>query len=588
MSAEVLLRHFDRISGAPNAILRLRSFILDLAVRGRLVEQSNEEISSSGLLEEIDNHRRLKSRERARTQDLPLEAPEEPFNLPASWRWIKFGRIHELVRGVTYSKSDVSDIPESGYLPILRANNIGDGLNFSDLVFVRQTRISEEQMLHRGDFLIALSSGSKNLVGKAAFVNEDYTGGFGGFCGVVRLYMSCLAPFVGVYVASRLYRDAIAAGSRGIGINNLKRETLSDLSFPLPCLSEQHRIVAKVKELMVLCDRLDAAQRERESHRNRLSSAIYYYMNTGADTGTLRNHAEFLIRHVSRITTSPDHVHLLRRTILSLAICGRLVPQKPSEGLASEQLKSITLENIALQKAKKIKVQKSAPAAENFEVETELPSSWVHAYLQDLAYQITDGTHLTPNYTEHGRPFLSAQNVKPFRFMPAKHRFVSEIDFEKYRSNRRPEQGDVLLTRVGAGIGEAAVLDSEFEFAFYVSLCLIKVPTRLLSPQYLVLWLNSPEGRESSKVRTYGKDASQGNLNLSLIRTFKVPVPPLAEQNRIVAKVDELMALCDQLEAGLTVSQTEANRLLESVLHYALRDSAPVAQPARREFQHAG
>lgn len=165
--------------------------------------------------------------------------------------------------------------------------------------------------------------------------------------------------------------------------------------------------------------------------------------------------------------------------------------------------------------------------------------------------------------------------------MPEKHRLVSQVDFEKYRSNRRPERGDVLLTRVGAGIGEAAVLDSDFEFAFYVSLCLIKIPTKLLSPKYLVLWLNSPEGRNSSTIRTYGKGASQGNLNLGLIRTFKIPVPPLAEQHRIVAKVDELMALCDRLEVQLTAVQNESSRLVDTVLHRTLSNAGEDASPPR-------
>jgi type I restriction enzyme, S subunit len=158
--------------------------------------------------------------------------------------------------------------------------------------------------------------------------------------------------------------------------------------------------------------------------------------------------------------------------------------------------------------------------------------------------------------------------------MPEIHRFVSQDDFEKYRSNRRPERGDVLLTRVGAGIGEAAVLDSDLEFAFYVSLCLIKVPNELVNVDYLVIWLNSPEGRESSAVRTYGKGASQGNLNLGLIRTFKIPFPPLAEQHRIVAKVDALMALCDRLEAALATTDTTRARLLDALLHEALNPAS--------------
>ncbi len=154
--------------------------------------------------------------------------------------------------------------------------------------------------------------------------------------------------------------------------------------------------------------------------------------------------------------------------------------------------------------------------------------------------------------------------------MPDQHRFVSEQDFDGYRANRKPERSDVLLTRVGAGIGEAAVLDSDFEFAFYVSLCLIKVPVDLFLPEYLVLWLNSPEGRASSTSRTYGKGASQGNLNLSMIRTFEVPLPPLAEQHRIVARVDALMDLCDRLEAILTAAAATRSVLLEALMQEAL------------------
>jgi type I restriction enzyme S subunit len=254
---------------------------------------------------------------------------------------------------------------------------------------------------------------------------------------------------------------------------------------------------------------------------------------------------------------------------------GKLVPQDPKDEPASELVKKIAVENRKLMTAKGIRSQKPAMPATNFEGGSDIPSAWRQVYLQDIAYQITDGTHLTPKYTESGRPFLSAQNLKPFRFMPQKHRFVSQVDFDNYRANRRPERGDILMTRVGAGIGEAAVLDSDFKFAFYVSLCLIKVPNRLVSVDYLVLWLNSPEGRDSSTIRTYGKGASQGNLNLGLIRTFKIPLPPLAEQRRIVAKVDELMALFDQLELSLVTGQDTRHRLLNALLAESL--APPVA-----------
>jgi type I restriction enzyme, S subunit len=250
---------------------------------------------------------------------------------------------------------------------------------------------------------------------------------------------------------------------------------------------------------MVLCDRLEAARDERETTRDRLTAASLARLNASDHDPANAGHTRFVLDNLGALTTRPDQIKRLRQTILNLAVSGKLVPQDPKDEPMSELLKRITGENKKLLLAKGIRSQKPAVPAENFEAETEIPASWRHVYLQDLACQITDGTHLTPKYTGQGKPFLSAQNVKPFKFMPEKHRFVSEIDFDNYRANRRPERGDILMTRVGAGIGEAAVLNSDFEFAFYVSLCLIKIPNRLLSVEYMVLWLNSPASEPTEK-----------------------------------------------------------------------------------------
>jgi type I restriction enzyme S subunit len=182
--------------------------------------------------------------------------------------------VHDLIRGVTYTKSDVADAPGGGYLPVLRANNIRERVNFDDLVYVRADRISSEQMPKQGDYIIALSSGSKNLVGKAALMESDFEGGIGGFCGILRLASPGLQSFIGIYLASALYRDAIAGGSRGIGINNLQRKVLDSLPMPLPPLAEQHRIAAKVDELMSLLDQLDAALEYAEATRRDALDAL--------------------------------------------------------------------------------------------------------------------------------------------------------------------------------------------------------------------------------------------------------------------------------------------------------------------------
>jgi len=199
----------------------------------------------------------------------------------------------------------------------------------------------------------------------------------------------------------------------------------------------------------------------------------------------------------------------------------------------------------------------------------QMPSHWAIVRFDELCSLITDGTHNTPTYTDEGMPFLSAQNVKPYRFMPFPHRKVSVADYEKYTASVQAEQGDILMTRVGAMIGEAAVIDQPLKFAFYVSLCLLKPLHQFVSVEYLVHWLNSPSGVAAARGNTLGHGHSQGNLNLNLIRGFQVPFPPLDEQRRIVAHLDALQAKLDAARAEQSATATELDALLPSVLNRA-------------------
>lgn len=191
--------------------------------------------------------------------------------------------------------------------------------------------------------------------------------------------------------------------------------------------------------------------------------------------------------------------------------------------------------------------------------------------LGDVCVIITDGTHQTPRYVDDGAIFLSAQNVKPFRFMPAVHRKVSHEDFAGYTARNKPMQGDVLLTRVGAGIGEAAVVDQDIEFAIYVSLALIRPDTTVLTPEYLVQWLNSPIGRAHSRANTLGKGHSQGNLNLNLLRSFPIPIPSLDKQHQIVAELGAIQSKLDSVKALQTETAAELDAILPAILDKAFK-----------------
>ena len=263
----------------------------------------------------------------------------------------------------------------------------------------------------------------------------------------------------------------------------------------------------------------------------------------------------------------------LKQTILQEAIEGKLTAKwrakNPDIGTAKELLEQIKTEKEKLVKEKKIKQGKKQIANEIEDLDIEIPDSWLLIDLDDITQYITDGTHQTPRYVENGRMFLSAQNIKPFKFMPEIYRCVSEEDYQKYIANRKTEKGDLLLGRVGAGIGETAVVNQDLEFAIYVSLGLVKTFKQFTNPEYLATVFNSPYGVRYAKGNISSGGGSAGNFNLGRIRSFPIPFPPLEEQKEIVATIEKLFTICDELESEINQNKTTVDNLMATVLKEA-------------------
>lgn len=269
-------------------------------------------------------------------------------------------------------------------------------------------------------------------------------------------------------------------------------------------------------------------------------------------------------------------VSKLKQAILQEAIQGKLTQewreQNPNIEPASELLEHIKAEKEQLIKDKKVRKGKRQQSNDLGDFKLEIPSEWEYPELDDISVYITDGTHQTPTYTEKGRMFLSAQNVKPFKFMPEKHKYVSEEAYQGYINNRKTEKGDLLLGRVGAGIGETAVVDQDLDFAIYVSLGLVKTFKEDTDPNYLAIVFNSPYGILYAKGNISSKGGSAGNFNLGRIRSFPIPFPPLEEQKTIVEKVEILMQKCNAIEQEIIQSEQHANMLMQAVLKEAFEN----------------
>jgi type I restriction enzyme S subunit len=223
------------IADTPESVSSLRSLILDLAVRGKLIERLNE----------------------------------------ADWETeIQLDEVGKMIRGVTYAKAESSKSEKLGMVPLLGAANIQRNINFDGLTYVPERLIKPNQILSDGDVLICMSSGSKHLVGKTGSISLPPRASFGAFCAVFRISDRANHEYIAMFFKSPVYRKAISAASRGIGINNLRIGDIESIAFFLPGLSEQKRIVSKVDELMALCDQLEHFLLERSELSKKIAGAM--------------------------------------------------------------------------------------------------------------------------------------------------------------------------------------------------------------------------------------------------------------------------------------------------------------------------
>ena len=194
--------------------------------------------------------------------------------LPAGWVTTTLGNLVGIVRGVTYKKMDARSESEQGLVPILRATNIGQALSFQDLVYVPDKYVKYEQMLRLGDIVIAASSGSRAVVGKAAQLRHDWTGSFGAFCFALRPDRGLIKEYIAWFLQTQEYRTRVSELSAGVNINNLKREHIEETTIPLPPITEQRRIVAEIEKQFTRLDASVAALKRVQANLERYRASV--------------------------------------------------------------------------------------------------------------------------------------------------------------------------------------------------------------------------------------------------------------------------------------------------------------------------
>jgi type I restriction enzyme, S subunit len=568
MNPAKLLTHLERMSEAPGAIHRLRGFILDLAVQGKLVEQDPSDESASDLLKRIQEEkaRLMEEGKIKKQQALPQIGPDEaPFDIPEKWEWARLGEIGLTQTGTTPSKNHGDHF--GSHIPFIKPGDLyPNNVDYTN-EGLSEIGLKESGRLAPTGSLLMVCIGT---IGKCQLIDRDCS--FNQQINSLSPYGRVCSRFLlAAFLSEYLQKSAWAASARTtIAILNKGKWEL--LMLPLAPLAEQHRIVAKVDELMALCDRLEAAQAERESRREHLTAASLHRLNNGGPADEFREHARFYFNHLPRLTTRIEHIQQLRRTILNLAVQGKLVPQDPIDEAASLLLLKIEAEKLRLAKEGKIKKPNVRLSGERSGAPHELPAGWEWVKLGELChFENGDRSRNYPSGSDiksEGVPFVNTKNIVQHRVRFDDLDFITEEKFKSLRSGILMDSDILIVLRGSVGKFGLFKASDRYKTGFINAQLLILRNYDLRVMDYCMVYLMSGIFQDLAFKHSTG--SAQPQLAAGNLSTVRVPLPPLAEQQRIVAKVDELVTVCDQLEAQVTTKQTESRRFLEALLHEAL------------------
>jgi type I restriction enzyme S subunit len=472
--------------------------------------------------------------------------------LPNGWAGATLGDVVEIVRGVSYDKSEAREAPAPGLLPILRATNIDGRLTFDDLVYVPQSRVSNEQRLRVGDIVLAASSGSRTVVGKAAPLLTDWEGSFGAFCMVVRPKDAVHVKYVAHFMASAAYRERVSSLAAGVNINNLKRQHIAETPLPIAPLPEQARIVAELEKQLTRLDAGVAALKRVQVQLKRYRASV---LKAACEGRLVPTEAE-LARREKRDYEPADK--LLERILKERRACWE------ADQLAKMKAAGKT------PKDDKWKLKYVEPARPDVSRLPTLPKGWVWTTIGAVG-DVLLGRRRAPEYIGSGptRPYLRVANIKD-DFIDWSDVESMDFDDEHFRRySLRP--GDVLLSEGQSleRVGQSAIYAGGHDgLCFQATLNRFRPVGQGPSAEFAQVVFRS-HVKSGVFMRIASITTNIAHLTLEKLVAAPFPLPPRAEQERIVAEVAAKMSVADAVQKSVDLDLARASSLRKAVLQQA-------------------
>lgn len=557
--------NFEVLAAAPGGVARLREAVLSLAVRGRLVAQDPGDEPASVLLERIKQEkvRLVKDGKIKKSKPLPLISPDEiPFDLPDSWEW---ARLNDVTKLITDGEHQTPTRILEKEIPLATAKNIRDGfldLSTTDFVSYVTARKCWSRCHPKSDDILMVCVGA--TTGRLCLLNNPPSMVLVRSVALIRAMKSSVYPrYLEKLMKSKIVQKQVWGNVKQSAQPCLYIGKMQSILIPLPPLVEQKRIVEAVDRLMEQLDRLEAQQTEQRDRLQILGTTATTQLTGAAET---RDRVWPLVRdRFATIYNTPENVEQLRQTILQLAVMGRLVPQDPNDEPASVLLERIREEKARLVKEKKIKPSKPLPPISPNEIHYELPKSWEWIQLSNIS-DIGTGTtppKSNPEYYQSGiMPWITSSLTSHPKIDFSEKFITSKAVLDCRLRIYRP--GSLIIALYGQGKTRGQVSKLGIEATVNQACAAISFfKEENILGDYIFLVFK----KQYDELRQAAAGGAQPNLNVQKIKEALIPLPPLAEQKRIVATVDRLMAHCDQLQTQLQTRSDRARTLLDSAIH---------------------
>lgn len=551
MDAQRFLAEFRHIASAPGGVQRLRELVLYLAIHGKLnvAHEAGTLNDAYELIAQTDQLKQLMREAGEARKEAPL--PSLPSNTtikyPSHWVVARLGTVVHLISG-QHLRPDEQNTVQQGIPYLTGASDFGTVYP----VISRWTKV-KKAVAKQSDILIAV----KGTIGKINILNLDEAA-------IGRQLMAIRALAVNprfIALILRCHENYFLTKSIGIAIPGISREDILHLAIGVPPLKEQVSIVAKVDELMALCDKLEAQQQDRRKLQNALRQSTLQAVAAATSPHELQSTWSRLAANFGELFHTPEDVGELRNLILDLAVHGLLVQQTESDEPIHVWLSRIAHQKAELIKKKLIPKQTAFGEIAEEDYPFTLPKGWAFARLGMITNKIGSGS--TPRggrevYVKEGIPFLRSQNVWNDGLRLDDVACITPDEHARM-SSTAVMGNDLLLNITGASLGRCALVPAEFGEANVSQHVTIIRPTDPQIREYLHLCILSSYTQSMIWARQVGM-AREG-LSKKVLEQFEIPLPPIAEQHRIVNRVAELMHFCDSLESQLRHANELAGRL---------------------------